>query len=77
MSFKYGLNESKNYLFFQRACFSDTESIVANFLAQCLFKSIKGDTNMALVRIFIQDTLNPLGILGKLYFRTYVFQNLV
>lgn len=77
MSFKYGLNESKNDLFFQRACFSDIESIAVNFLAQCLFKTIKCDTNTALVRIVIQDTLRPLGILRKLYFRTYVFKNLV
>lgn len=77
MSFKYGLNESKNYLFFQRACFSDIESIAVNFLAQCLFKSIKCDTNTALARICIQDTLRPLGILRKLYFRTHVFKNLV
>lgn len=77
MSFKYGLNESKNYLFFQRACFSDIESIAVNFLALYLFKSIKCDTNTALVRIFIQDTLRRLGILRKLYFRTYVFKNLI
>ena len=49
-----------------RACYSEIENIAVNYLALCLFKTIKGDTNTVLVRISVQRYSGTFRYLEKL-----------